>query len=270
MKKSCSVVKKPVSVVGKSHSLQKSGSVKKLAGVVKKLFGIGKKSSSAVKILAPLVRLSPRAASASTRQFSSLGSPSPSPWQIRFENVVGVPFLVWKSGYWSAPSFCGDGISNTDGTTHSYTRVTVWNPPPSYLGFTINNSCNTVSYDDAYTQSTSSDAGRIYLWFKAPPGNYTVKIGWALTLEASGSLGTSGCSMTDVINHVVIEHPFIQTSDSPWSETGIYDLNVTTTDNLEHEIFFYTPTLNFNPYVTEHVYTGTAAGNFTIISVNQN
>jgi len=231
-----------------------------------------KSSHSGIK-LAPSTRLSPRAASASTKQFAMAGlsssSPSPGPWKLRFENVVGVPFLIWESGYWSAPSFCGNGISTTDITTNSYTRVTVWNPPPSYLGYTLTNSCNTVAYNDVYAQSQSSDAGRIYLWFKAPPGSYAISIAWALTLEATGSLGRAACSITDVINHVSIQNPFIGTSGSPWSNTGIYVLNVTTTDNLEHVVFIYDPTLNFNPAATEHIYTGTAAGNFTIVSVKQ-
>ena len=95
----------------KSRSAEKSPvSVKKLTERAKKWFGLAKESSSASKNPVPLARLSPRAVSASTRQFSSLSSPSGSPSQFAIEIETFVFGGVYDELYfWDATLDSGNG-----------------------------------------------------------------------------------------------------------------------------------------------------------------
>lgn len=127
-----------------------------------------------------------------------------------------------------------------------------------------------MAYPDSYTQLDVSNAGRIYLWFKAPPGTYTVKIAWRVELDASGPHGRANLTLNDKANNINIVNHFITTNGSPWSANGTYDLVVTTTDQVEHVILDYNPTLNFANESPEHADTGTAKANLTIKSVTKN
>jgi hypothetical protein len=172
-------------------------------------------------------------------------------------------------GKWSAPKGFGDGNSTTDITTNSFTSVTIWNSAsPRYA-----NTCNTIIYDDTYADSSTSDAGKIYLWFKAPPGSYTISVQWEVSLQASGANGRAVCNIVDVSNpthHIQVKTKAIFTSASPWADSGTYNLNVTTTDDDWHVVLYYDPTLNFNNRSPAHADTGTAEGRLIILNVTKN
>jgi hypothetical protein len=148
----------------------------------------------------------------------------------------------------------------------SYTQLEVWNSDSTLY----NNTCNTVAYDDSYLESDTSTAGKIYLWFKAPPGNYTIKIKWRVILGATGPRGRSQATIYDVAAHTNIMNHFILTSGSPWdSGTQEYDINVTTTDDAWHVVLYYMPTLNFPNESPAHGSTGSAEGHLNVREVRQ-
>jgi hypothetical protein len=236
---------------------------------VKKQKSFKKLVAPKVKKERPLIKFNPRPRSVSETKMALASSSAFSsiPWSVKFENVVGIGSIT--SGPWSAPKHFGTGVSNTDVTSYSYTSLTVWNSASTHY----NNTCNTVAYNDAYTGSASSDAGKIYLWFKAPPGSYTISIKWKAILKASGTHGRSVCNIVDVADpthHKQVMTHFIQTSASPWSDSGTYDINVTTTDEDWHVVLYYDPTLNFNNRSPAHADTGTAEGHLDITNIKQN
>ena len=188
-------------------------------------------------------------------------------YNLKFENVVGK--LFWPfSGHWGAPPSYADGFSKTDKKSYAYTSVTVWNSDSTWYVDT----CNTVDYDDAYQSQKVSNSGRIYLWFKASPGNYTVNVGWKTLLKATGSVGSANFTLADVANGGKnIYNKFITTSDSPWSSSDkTYDFNVTVSDNNWHVIMDFNSTLGFTNVSPDRGKSGTSEGHFVINGVKFN
>jgi hypothetical protein len=181
---------------------------------------------------------------------------------------VGTPGWIMGLFYgkWSAPKGFGDGNSTTDITTNSFTSVTIWNSASTRYA----NTCNTIIYDDTYAGSSTSDAGKIYLWFKGPPGSYTISVQWEVSLQATGSNGRAECVIKDVININEVANDYVLTDDSPLTDSGTYNLNVTTTDDDWHVVLYYDPTLNFGNRSPAHADTGTAEGRLIILSVTKN
>ena len=91
-----------------------------------------------------------------------------------------------------------------------------------------------------------------------------------MKLNASGPHGHAILSLRDVAGSTNIVNHFITTAGSPWTQTGTYDIHVTTTDNKKHVILDYNPTLNFGNSSPEHANSGTCEGHLTIIKIRKN